>query len=353
MQQPGDEGSPPDSETGNRSSQESMRITVNPQNSVLSALPLPVRQRKMGDQPPVCKNVESVITKAKKAASYLYTLLHAKNCRLGADQCRHPGCADAKLMYLHLKTCRAEGVSCCSSNYKGCVEARKLLLHYRRCRETRARKASGQGESEPQFCLVCSLVARKAKHKPPNNYGGRSHSPNGSRTRKQLIPSMNFRCTPVTQPQKQQSRIRPRSFPFSEVGGQNSAKPVVPIQLVKPMPPPPPRMSNTTTARQPQSTISAQALQSTISSALTVSRTTKHATRPRAESLDWHKARSPEDSEELSSQQPVMCKDGFHVPMPRRRSASFHDLCTNPSSFETIEEEPVGEELQEILEGDR
>ena len=49
-----------------------------PQNSVLSALPPPMPSRKLGETPPVGNNVESVITKAKKAASYLYTLLHAK-----------------------------------------------------------------------------------------------------------------------------------------------------------------------------------------------------------------------------------------------------------------------------------
>lgn len=80
MQQPGNEGSPPDNEIGNRSScsQESMRVTMDPQNVVLSALSPSVPQKKLGDQPPLGNNVESVITKAKKAASYLYTLLHAK-----------------------------------------------------------------------------------------------------------------------------------------------------------------------------------------------------------------------------------------------------------------------------------
>ncbi|KAL3928209.1 MAG: hypothetical protein SGBAC_012745, partial [Bacillariaceae sp.] len=256
-------------------------------------------------------------------------------------------------------TCKAEGISCCPTDYKGCVDARKLLLHYRRCRDIRSRKASGgQGKSEPHFCLVCSLVARNAKAK------GRSVSPIASKPRKQLMPSANDRCTPVSQPQKQQLhkqelRVRPTSFSFSEMG-RTCAKPLIPKGLFKTMPPPPPRFS---LPSQPgaSSNIQPEVL---ITSALAVhpseqrDQPTNNA-RPRAGSLDLRKSRfmqppSSNEEEDLD-EQPTVGKDGFQVPiLRRRRSASFHVVSSvTPNGFQTIEEDPVGEDLQEILEGDR
>ncbi|CAJ1914436.1 unnamed protein product [Cylindrotheca closterium] len=363
MEQSGNEGAPSsDRQYENSPNHVALNGVADAQNSIISALPPPMPSRKLGEQPPVVNNVELVITKAKKAATYLYTLLHAKNCRLSADRCLHPGCAEAKLMYLHLKTCGAEGISCCSTEYKGCVDARKLLLHYRRCRDIRSRKASGQGSSEPHFCLVCSLVARNAKSK------GRSLSPNSTNApkqpRKQLMPSAGVRCTPVSQPQKQQLykqelRVRPRSFSFSDIG-RSSIKPTVPRELVKTMPPPPPRFSVPSLPGRASNAVPG-GFQKTMSSALAVTRSPEHRdqlsnnARPRAESLDLRRARflePPASNEEPLNHQPTVGKVRFHV---RRRSASFDALSSSvkANEFPTIEEEPVGEDLQEMLEGDR
>jgi len=158
---------------------------------------------------------------------------------------------------------------------------------------------------------------------------------------------------------KQELRVRPRSFSFSDIG-RTSGKPTIPKELVKNMLPPPPRFSASS-----QSGAAVDGLQSTVSAALAVPRSehrdqpTNNA-RPRAGSLELRKAHFTEpptsNEEEELDQQPTVGKDGFHVPMaPRRRSASFHVLSSvNPNGgFQTIEEEPVGEELQEILEGDR
>ena len=90
-----------------------------------------------------------------------------QNCSQGANRCLHAGCAEAKLLHLHLKTCSAGSGVDCPTNYNGCNQARKLLSHFRRCRSIRARQA-GQHPSkvDPQsrhICLICSLVARQAK----------------------------------------------------------------------------------------------------------------------------------------------------------------------------------------------
>jgi TAZ zinc finger len=78
--------------------------------------------------------------------------------------CSHLGCPEAKLMYLHLKTCSAVLLEPCPSQHLGCQDARKLLAHYRRCRDIRARQAQNPAaRSQHHVCLVCSLVARHAK----------------------------------------------------------------------------------------------------------------------------------------------------------------------------------------------
>jgi len=74
--------------------------------------------------------------------------------------------------------------------------------------------------------------------------------------------------------------------------------------------------------------------------------------------LDLRKAslKEPSVSMEEPFEEPVVGEDGFHVPLAprRRRSASLSVLSSvSPSRCQTIEEEPVGEELQELLEGDR
>ena len=112
-----------------------------------------------------------------------------QNCRLGVDRCSHPGCSEAKLMYLHHKTCSAQLVGPCPTQHKGCQDARKLLAHYRRCRDIRARQSQNpSGKNRQQHvCLVCSLVARHAKFtldkcSPASKNGTTSH----------YIPSLNL-----------------------------------------------------------------------------------------------------------------------------------------------------------------
>lgn len=144
-------------------------------------------------------NISDLVGKSKKAAFSLWTLLHAKNCRQGVDRCSHPGCSEAKLMYLHHKTCLARLVDPCPTQHKGCQDARKLLAHYRRCRDIRARQSQNPtATNKPQqhVCLVCSLVARHAKFtldrnaSNPTKGGGSSSSASG--TTSHYIPSLNL-----------------------------------------------------------------------------------------------------------------------------------------------------------------
>jgi len=133
-------------------------------------------------------SISELVGKSKKAAFSLWTLLHAKNCRLGVDRCSHPGCSEAKLMYLHHKTCSAQSVEACPTKHKGCQDARKLLAHYRRCRDIRARQSQNpNGKSRQHVCLVCSLVARHAKFALDKCV---SASKNG--TTSHYIPSLNL-----------------------------------------------------------------------------------------------------------------------------------------------------------------
>jgi hypothetical protein len=95
-----------------------------------------------------------------------------------AGNCPFPGCREAKLLHLHIKTCSfdapggnnnnnntASNSSGCPTLYNGCEQSRKLLAHYRRCRTIRATQAgqlAGRQHRE-HYCLVCSLVARQAR----------------------------------------------------------------------------------------------------------------------------------------------------------------------------------------------
>mmetsp|Transcript_31551 Transcript_31551/g.74266 ORF Transcript_31551/g.74266 Transcript_31551/m.74266 type:complete len:363 (-) Transcript_31551:1357-2445(-) len=132
-------------------------------------------------------NISELVGKSKKAAFSLWTLLHAKNCRLGVDRCSHPGCSEAKLMYLHHKTCSAVSIEACPTQHKGCQDARKLLAHYRRCRDIRARQSQMPNAKNKQHhvCLICSLVARHAKFTLDRNASKKG-------TTCHYIPSLNL-----------------------------------------------------------------------------------------------------------------------------------------------------------------
>jgi len=139
-------------------------------------------------------NISELVGKSKKAAFSLWTLLHAKNCRLGVDRCSHPGCSEAKLMYLHHKTCPARLLEPCPTQHKGCQDARKLLAHYRRCRDIRARQSQNPtATNKPQqhVCLVCSLVARHAKFTLDRNASNATKGV-GVGTTSHYIPSLNL-----------------------------------------------------------------------------------------------------------------------------------------------------------------
>jgi len=161
-------------------------------------------------------NISDLVGKSKKAAFSLWTLLHAKNCRQGVDRCSHLGCSEAKLMYLHHKTCPARSVDPCPTQHKGCQDARKLLAHYRRCRDIRARQSQNPtATNKPQqhVCLVCSLVARHAKFTLDRNASNAtkvgSSGSSSSGTTSHYIPSLNlsYDSSSSNQECKQQPRF--------------------------------------------------------------------------------------------------------------------------------------------------
>lgn len=167
-------------------------------------------------------NVETVVVKAKRAASTIWTLLHAQNCVLG-DRCPHTGCHEAKLLHLHIKTCAAGVGFECPTGYHGCDQARKLLAHYRRCRAIRAKQvgqAPGRRDlSRQHVCLVCSLVARQA------------------RSTLERSSTSSARSSTVSTTKKVSSRKVVSSFML------NSDNEIVPLVKKSIMPPPPPRKS--------------------------------------------------------------------------------------------------------------
>jgi hypothetical protein len=118
-----------------------------------------------------------------------------QNCRMGVNRCSHPGCSEAKLMYLHLKTCSSGDLEPCPTGHKGCQDARKLLAHYRRCRDIRARQAHlpPPARSQQHVCLVCSLVARHAKFTLDRTTSScRSVNSSKTATSSHFIPSLNL-----------------------------------------------------------------------------------------------------------------------------------------------------------------
>jgi len=121
------------------------------------------RQGKWNPSPGTCSHL-LISTEGLSFCCNLSQRQQNQNCRMGVNRCSHAGCAEAKLMYLHLKTCSAELLEPCPSSHPGCQDSRKLLAHYRRCRDIRARQAQNPAaKSQHHVCLVCSLVARHAK----------------------------------------------------------------------------------------------------------------------------------------------------------------------------------------------
>jgi len=106
------------------------------------------------------KNVDVVVTKYKRAAAFLWTVLHAQGCELPADECYVQGCSDAKRLLVHIQSCTACAGHTCPISYVGCHQARKLIGHYRECRKKQHAQRKRGSKSQ---CLLCTLLGR---HKP-------------------------------------------------------------------------------------------------------------------------------------------------------------------------------------------
>jgi hypothetical protein len=367
-------------------------------NETVSNIPSPAVSRKE-EVKASGNNVGALVAKSKKAAASLCTLLHAKNCRLGVNRCSHSGCPEAKLMYLHLKTCTAGPGSSCPTKHKGCEDARKLLAHYRRCRDIRSRQANNP-KVQQHVCLVCTLAARHVKG--TSDRTTRSTSPR-SRNSKHLIPSLNLSSDADTKNPNQSRHpglVRPRSASPSKTGNGTMASSLTFIQngssfTPKKMPPPPPRFPFSSrivcNEKQPpcdmgcisDGSAANRVMHSAMYHALKADEAADPAdetmlgksldsasgfSRSRAQSLDirrspamtqgvgWRNDQSPETNdfgeEKLSASEELQTEPRVQG---RRRSASCSVLSPSSSSqtiCDTILEEPVGEELQRILEGD-
>lgn len=199
------------------------------------------------------RNVEAVIVKSKRAAASLWMVLHAKGCCLpptGPRRCIHQGCAETKLILLHVKSCAAGSDFYCPQNYHGCQQVRKLLAHYRRCRDLRRQHATqfrvnnGASSSQPHACLVCSLVVRHARcvleggkaPVPSITQESRSVSDTGRVVSSRLLLGSTISSS---------SKLKPLSSAPVELISKQIKK-IEPLQLSRTdstnlMPPPPPR----------------------------------------------------------------------------------------------------------------
>eukprot|EP00533_Pseudo-nitzschia_delicatissima_P008581 CAMPEP_0116102632 /NCGR_PEP_ID=MMETSP0327-20121206/13454_1 /TAXON_ID=44447 /ORGANISM="Pseudo-nitzschia delicatissima, Strain B596" /LENGTH=348 /DNA_ID=CAMNT_0003594687 /DNA_START=201 /DNA_END=1247 /DNA_ORIENTATION=+ len=321
----------------------------NESSSVVSNNSMDSGSSSLASSPKGQSQVSELVAKSKKAASSLWTLLHAKNCRLGGDRCSHSGCPEAKMMYLHHKTCSAKGVEPCPTNHKGCQDARKLLAHFRRCRDIRARQSQMlNGKNRQQHvCLVCSLVARHAKFTLDKCVSASSKNGKSST----YIPSLNLsndayqgkRCRSQSFATYSSSSAQEPRFAFSRrpSNGGNGAK-------------------------------GFQALQAAVSCALNSNPKVgaeKPVSRPRAESLDvtrYQKQQQEKNKEEKSMDYLYLAAvDNFSEDIKeeetpqktnstvRRRSLS----CTVPSRKQTpsgggstlLQNTTIAEDLQYIL----
>lgn len=170
--------------------------------------------------------IGDLILKAKKAASSLWTVLHAQSCtnnsgsKNPSSSCNHPGCDVTKRLLSHIKSCPAAFDELpCPTNIQGCQTVRKLLNHYKTCRHStytsttngiighqvsrdnisstsRTIRSSNtflsrnhpqnnsinysssnkRQQQQQHQCLVCSLVARHARNALLEGGGGRGSS---------------------------------------------------------------------------------------------------------------------------------------------------------------------------------
>ena len=291
-------------------------------------------------------------------------------------------------MYLHMKTCSAgPGVSC-PTQHKGCNDARKLLAHYRRCREIRARQTGQTGQPskvQQHVCLVCTLVARQAKGMLDRTKSVSPRKPSS----KHVISAV----TPQLMQHRSTSPIRSSGKPAAASLSLNVDGALVPLSgysaTPMQMPPPPPRLPQISKGMGAPKTSVSPAIQSQIQSmdySLSSTSSPEYDSsmlgksldtaggffRRRAESLDIRSSSSfmpehdmlPEQHGgsphyESTLERDLKSEEDIEEPSlfthRRRRSASCHVLSTtspgSPGGCDTILEEPIGEELQQILEG--
>lgn len=289
-----------------------------------------------------------------------------------------------------MKTCSAgPGVSC-PTQHKGCDDARKLLAHYRRCREIRARQNGQTGQPskvKQHVCLVCTLVARHAKGMLDRTKAISPRKPNSKHVISALTPQlMGPRSnSPIRSSVKQAAASLTLSVDGALLPLPGSS--TTPMQ----MPPPPPRLPQISKGMGASKTYVSPAIQSQIQSMdYSLPSTSSQADdssmlgksldtaggffRRRAESLDIRGSSSfmpehgmlPEQhggspQHDSTSERDLKSEEDIEDPPTslfthrRRRSASCHVLSTtspgSPGGCDTILEEPIGEELQQILEG--
>jgi len=166
------------------------------------------------------KNVDVVVTKYKRAAAFLWTVLHAQGCQLPTSECPFQGCSDTKRLVVHIQSCAACPGQNCPVAYDGCHQARKLIGHYRECRK---RQRTQRKKERTSHCLLCTLLGR---HKPIRIRRDRSYEKNSEGKDSNLIVTEGV------------------SHVVNPCG--SSGVPVSPLTLTRSlsatiMPPPPPR----------------------------------------------------------------------------------------------------------------
>lgn len=229
------------------------------------------------------ENVTAVVAKAKRAATFLWILLHAQVCKTCAGQCNYTGCDEAKRLLLHMKTCPAKGEVACPTGHNGCQQSRKLLHHYRKCREERARQRRQARFNQPNnFCLICTLLARHDKSISENSLAITSPLPPNSQRRNNQTNSLSSSFDKIYSPQVARRKARSKSVQF-DLHRETKC-----MDSPSVMPPPPPRSRTASVGSishlDDTSFSSVREMQSFLK---------KDGGRPRAESLDERKLPSP------------------------------------------------------------
>jgi hypothetical protein len=272
----------------------------------------------------VGENVTAVVTKAKRAATFLWTLLHAqvritintdfaffillnhvpvrqnfkthKNClvlyfyqvcKCDAGQCHHPGCNDAKQILLHINACPAKAEFACPNSINGCQQSRKLMSHYRKCREARARqRRQGRLNKQTNACLICTLLARHDKTISESSLSIISPLPpipQKTQKRANQTHSLSTSFDKIYSPQVNRRKARSKSVQFDLNRETKLDSPIA-------MPPPPPR-SRTLSVGSMNTSMSCY--DEHFASGRKYPFSMKHANRPRSESMEERKMPSP------------------------------------------------------------